>query len=68
MRSAFLEAATSAARLLAEPAVAAAWERPSALAKLSVSGLAGHLLTRCGPDSLANRPTGSSTYPGDPGR
>jgi len=46
VRSAFLEAATSAARLLAEPAVAAAWERPSALAKLSVSGLAGHLLNQ----------------------
>ena len=45
-RSAFLEAATSVARLLAEPAVAAAWERPSALAKLSVSGLAGHLLNQ----------------------
>jgi hypothetical protein len=29
--------------LLADPAVSAAWEKPSALAKLTVGGLAGHL-------------------------
>lgn len=29
--------------LLAQPAVAEAWDRPSALAKLTVAGLAGHL-------------------------
>jgi hypothetical protein len=40
---AYLEAAASAADLLADPAVAARWEQPSALAKLSVRGLAGHL-------------------------
>jgi hypothetical protein len=43
MREAFLEAARSAVGLLTTPEVAAAWDRPSALAELSVSGLAGHL-------------------------
>jgi mycothiol maleylpyruvate isomerase-like protein len=42
-REAFLIAADSTARLLAEPAVAAKWEAPSALTGLSVGGLAGHL-------------------------
>ncbi|GLZ81553.1 hypothetical protein Afil01_63600 [Actinorhabdospora filicis] len=41
-RRAFLAAARDAARLLRDPAVAAAWERPSALAEFGVSGLAGH--------------------------
>jgi hypothetical protein len=45
-RSAFLASAASAAALLADPAVAAAWDRPSALAKVPVSGLAGHLLSQ----------------------
>jgi uncharacterized protein (TIGR03083 family) len=40
---AFLEAASSAADLLADPAVAANWDKPSALAEFSVRGLAGHL-------------------------
>lgn len=39
----YLAAATAAAELLAAPEVAAAWREPSALAKLSVQGLAGHL-------------------------
>ena len=39
----FLDAAKSAATLLAEPAVAAAWQNPSALVDFHVSGLAGHL-------------------------
>lgn len=43
VRAAYLDAAAVAASLLADPAVAAAWEQPSALAKLSVGGLAGHL-------------------------
>ncbi|GAA1753217.1 maleylpyruvate isomerase N-terminal domain-containing protein [Luedemannella helvata] len=43
IRSAYLQAARSAAQLLADPAVAAAWEQPSALAEFRVSGLAGHL-------------------------
>lgn len=43
VRAAYLEAAESAAALLVDPAVTAAWEAPSALAKLSVGGLAGHL-------------------------
>jgi uncharacterized protein (TIGR03083 family) len=43
MRVAYLEAAASAAALLADPAVAAAWQGASALPKLTVGGLAGHL-------------------------
>lgn len=42
-RDDFLSTARLAADLLREPAVAAAWSRPSALAKFSVGGLAGHL-------------------------
>jgi hypothetical protein len=42
-RHIYLDAAEEAAALLAEPAVAQAWDRPSALPKLSVRGLAGHL-------------------------
>jgi hypothetical protein len=43
MRAAYPEAAASAAALLADPAVAAAWQAPSALEKLTVGGLAAHL-------------------------
>ena len=43
IRDAYLQAAASAAELLGRPAVAAAWERPSALPEFRVSGLAGHL-------------------------
>lgn len=39
----FLAAADFAARLLADPAVAARWDDPSALADMSVGALAGHL-------------------------
>ncbi len=39
----FLAAAESAVALLADPAVTAAWDMPSALAEFRVSGLAGHL-------------------------
>ncbi|MBF9067228.1 maleylpyruvate isomerase N-terminal domain-containing protein [Streptacidiphilus fuscans] len=42
-RELYLSAADSAAKLLAAPEVADAWFQPSALAKLSVQGLAGHL-------------------------
>ncbi|MGW3666297.1 maleylpyruvate isomerase N-terminal domain-containing protein [Streptomyces sp. NPDC005141] len=42
VREAFLEAADTVVGLLAEPAVAAAWEKPSALRDFSVQGLAGH--------------------------
>ena len=42
-RQAYLVAASSAVDLLAEPAVARGWSEPSALAKLSVGGLAAHL-------------------------
>jgi hypothetical protein len=43
VRIAFLAAAGISRDVLACPAVAAAWEKPSALRKLSVSGLCGHL-------------------------
>jgi hypothetical protein len=43
VRELFLSAATAAAKLIAGPEVAAGWHEPSALAKLSVQGLAGHL-------------------------
>lgn len=43
IRDAYLETATSAAALLGDPAVAAAWDQPSALKEFSVRGLAGHL-------------------------
>ena len=43
LRAAYLDAATSAATLLADPAVAAAWDEPSALPEFGVAGLAGHL-------------------------
>jgi Mycothiol maleylpyruvate isomerase N-terminal domain len=39
----YIAAATVATGLLAEPAVAAAWDAPSALARMSVGALAGHL-------------------------
>jgi hypothetical protein len=39
----YLAAGGQAAALLGEPEVAAAWEQPSALAEMTVSGLAGHL-------------------------
>lgn len=42
-RTAYLQGARAATRLLAHPAVAASWDRPSALAHYAVSGLAGHL-------------------------
>ncbi|PRX46132.1 mycothiol maleylpyruvate isomerase-like protein [Prauserella shujinwangii] len=42
-REDFLDTARAAGALLREPAVAAAWPEPSALPKLSVGGLAGHL-------------------------
>jgi hypothetical protein len=42
-RDDFLSTARSAAGLLREPAVIAAWSSPSALPKFSVGGLAGHL-------------------------
>ena len=40
---AYLLAAASAAQLLADPAVANLWDKPSALESFTVSGLAGHL-------------------------
>lgn len=43
IRDAYLQAAVSAAALLDDQAVAAAWESASALPEFSVAGLAGHL-------------------------
>jgi hypothetical protein len=43
IEAAYQRAASSAATLLGDPAVAACWEQPSALAEFRVSGLAGHL-------------------------
>jgi hypothetical protein len=43
IRQLYLDVATITADLLAAPQVAAAWEQPSALAKMSVRSLAGHL-------------------------
>lgn len=43
VRDEYLAVAWSAAGLLRDPAVEAAWEKPSALAEFSVRGLAGHL-------------------------
>ncbi|MGW0485472.1 maleylpyruvate isomerase N-terminal domain-containing protein [Nonomuraea sp. NPDC003214] len=43
IRNAYVTAAASAAALLRDPAVAAAWDKPSALTEFSVGGLAGHL-------------------------
>jgi mycothiol maleylpyruvate isomerase-like protein len=42
-RELYLDVAATAADLLAAPEVAAGWDRPSALAKMSVRSLAGHL-------------------------
>lgn len=43
MRATFIETAAATLRLLDEPAVEAAWTSPSALAGLTVGGLAAHL-------------------------
>ncbi|MEV6859866.1 maleylpyruvate isomerase N-terminal domain-containing protein [Streptosporangium subroseum] len=43
IRELYLTAAASVAKLIAAPEVATAWREPSALPKLSVQGLAGHL-------------------------
>lgn len=55
-RALFLEAATTVCQLAADPAVAAAWERPSALAGMTVGALAGHLVAnlRSLEDALAS--------------
>ncbi|GAA3700403.1 hypothetical protein GCM10022224_077870 [Nonomuraea antimicrobica] len=42
-RQSYLVAAASAVSLLNDPAVAASWDKPSALMEFSVAGLAGHL-------------------------
>jgi hypothetical protein len=42
-RTSYLEAAASAAALIADPAVAVRWDEPSALAGMTVGGVAAHL-------------------------
>jgi Mycothiol maleylpyruvate isomerase N-terminal domain len=39
----YLDSAAVAVALLADPAVTASWDEPSALAEFTVRGLAGHL-------------------------
>ncbi|GAB2938148.1 maleylpyruvate isomerase N-terminal domain-containing protein [Nonomuraea sp. N2-4H] len=58
-RQSYLLAAESAVRLLGHPAVAASWDKPSALVEFSVAGLAGHLahqLVRVGEALSPNGP------------
>jgi len=64
-RSAYLTAAASAAALLADPAVATAWDKASALAEFKVGGLAGHLAYQVlsVPTTLANPPDGGELIP-----
>jgi hypothetical protein len=58
-RQSYLVAAASAVSLLNDPAVAAAWEKPSALTEFSVAGLSGHLALQVARvrDALAQEPT-----------
>jgi Mycothiol maleylpyruvate isomerase N-terminal domain len=62
VRDDFLATARSAAALLREPAVAAAWGEPSALPKFTVGGLAGHLAYQV----LAIPPLIGSPVPDEP--
>jgi hypothetical protein len=64
-RKAFLVAAESAARLLADPAVAAAWTAPSALTGFTVGGLAAHLAVQVlfVPKTLADPPPPGEVVP-----
>lgn len=62
VRDDFLSAARSAAELLRDPAVAAAWGELSALAEFSVGGLAGHLAFQV----LAIPPILSDPVPSEP--
>ena len=59
----FLSTARSAAGLLRDPAVAAAWSGPSALSEFSVGGLAGHLAYQvlAVPPALAEPPPREET-------
>lgn len=64
-REPYLLAAASAVSLLREPAVAAAWRKPSALTEFTVGGLAAHLshqLVRLS-DLLAQQPDGHPPVP-----
>lgn len=65
MRDDFLTAARSAADLLRDPKVAAAWSQPSALPEFSVGGLAAHLAYQvlALPDMLATPTPTEATIP-----
>jgi Mycothiol maleylpyruvate isomerase N-terminal domain len=63
VRATFLEAAEFAARLLANPAVAARWDDPSALADMNVGALAGHLARQV---LLVQRMLATSAGPREP--
>jgi hypothetical protein len=65
IREAYVLAATSAADLLAQPAVAEAWPKPSALQGFTVAGLAGHLAAQVlvVPATLAGPPPESEPIP-----
>lgn len=61
MRDEFLVTAGSALSLLRHPAVAAAWDRPSALPEFSVRGLAGHLAAQvCQVPAVLAEPVGTA--------
>jgi len=65
LREAYLLAAGSAATLIGEPAVAQAWERPSALPDFSIGGLASHLAAQITfvPKTLAEPPMDGPPVP-----
>lgn len=59
IRTAFLDAAESVVELVREPAVAASWDRPSALPKMSVGALSAHLTWQiCGAAEVLTEPVG----------
>lgn len=64
VREAFLSAGETAAALLREPALSTRWSDPSALADLSVAGLARHLANQVtAPASMLAAAPGSSAVP-----
>jgi hypothetical protein len=63
IEGAYLEIAAPAVALLGAPEVAASWEKPSALAEMTVGGLAGHLAHQIFSVSLALREPASQEAP-----
>jgi Mycothiol maleylpyruvate isomerase N-terminal domain len=64
-RDGYLGAASQAVALVLEPDVAAAWAKPSALAEMTVGGLAGHLATQIflADRALGEPPAGQAPIP-----